>query len=90
LPKTIEVLSLFRTREKIESHCNIKSEFIDGIVIPELLRRGFEAAIATCTDKMLPFYLRWGLKAIDHHSFHGFNRHLIIAENLEKMIRKNQ
>lgn len=77
LPRSVEVLSMFRTREKIDGYCHLKSEFIDAIVVPELARRGFKTALATCTDQMLPFYLRWGMNIIDQHDFHGFNRYLI-------------
>lgn len=80
LPKTFEILSLFRTREESEGIVNLKKDFLQGQVGPALLDLGFECVLATCTDQMLPFYLRWGAEVIDQHDFHGFNRYLLLGD----------
>jgi hypothetical protein len=59
---------------------NLKKDFLQGQVGPALLDLGFECVLATCTDHMLPFYLRWGAEVIDQHDFHGFNRYLLLGD----------
>lgn len=74
LGKSIEVLTLFRTPEELDSELNLKRDFIDGVCVKELVQRGYTVAHATCTDKILPLYLRWGFNKLGEQDLNGIKR----------------
>ncbi len=75
---SIEVLTLFRTEDPLPADLNLKRDFAMAICWNSLIARGYTAAHATCTEKILPIYIRWGLDVVDHMEIEGFKRFHIV------------
>jgi hypothetical protein len=71
---SIEVLALFRTNQPLPEGLNLHRDFIDNICATVLINKGCHLAHATCTDKILPLYLRWGFGVFAKRETHGFQR----------------
>lgn len=71
---SIEVLALFRTNQPMPEGLNLHRDFIDNICAPVLMKAGYHLAHATCTEKILPLYLRWGFGVFGKREINGFQR----------------
>lgn len=71
---SIEVLTLFRTQDPLPADLNLKKDFVMDYCKKVLIERGHREAHATCTEKILPIYLRWGLTVNEQLDVDGFKR----------------
>jgi hypothetical protein len=71
---SIEVLTLFRTEDPLPADLNLKRDFVMDFCKTILIERGHREAHATCTEKILPIYLRWGLTVNEQLDVDGFKR----------------
>jgi hypothetical protein len=78
LESSIEVLTLFRTEDPLPADLNLKKDFAMAICWNILKASGYNAAHATCTEKILPIYLRWGLEVVHQIEIDGFKRFYIM------------
>ena len=72
--QSVEVMALFRTNQPMPNGLNLKRDFIDAICWKSLKAKGFDLAHATCTQKILPLYLRWGFEVLGKREINGFIR----------------
>jgi hypothetical protein len=75
---SIEVLTLFRTEDLLPVDLNLKKDFAMAICWNALKTSGYNAAHATCTEKISPIYLRWGLEVVHQIEMDGFKRFHIV------------
>jgi len=75
----IEVLTMFRTNAILSSDNNLKRDFLMNICRDLLLQKGYKFVHATCTEKILPLYLRWGLDVIEQIDIEGVKRFHIMT-----------
>jgi hypothetical protein len=78
--KTLEVLTLFRTGIKPDVSVSLKKDFLDQVCSEMVRAKGYETVLATCTEKALGLYLRWGFHVIAQVEILGIQRFQIIRE----------
>ncbi|MFM2226815.1 MAG: hypothetical protein RL664_158 [Bacteroidota bacterium] len=73
--KTVEVLTLFRSEHPIDdTELNLKRDFLIDICWSALKSKGYRFAHATCTQKILPLYKRWGFDVLGEQEIDGLKR----------------
>lgn len=71
---TVEVLTLFRSEHSIDEDLNLKRDFLASILWSALKSKGYRFVHATCTQKILPLYRRWGFDVIGEREIDGLKR----------------
>jgi hypothetical protein len=84
--QSIEILSLFRTQAELPKDYNLKRDFLYGICGDLLRDKGYKAIHATCTEKILPIYIRWGVSVLGENEIEGFRRFHIVYQNLNELV----
>jgi hypothetical protein len=77
---SIEVLTLFKTNEPISPDINLKRDFLMNCCVKMLVQRGCKFLHATCTEQILPLYLRWDMQVLEVLEIEGLKRFHIMAE----------
>lgn len=79
LGKCLEICTLFSTPHCMHGLSYMNSTLIKEFSLPFLRACGFTSVLATCNDRLLNLYLRWGCKVLDRRSFSGGStRHFLL------------
>lgn len=76
--RLLEIYTLFSTPDTNRGLAYMNKSGLQGHSLPHLKKEGFDTLLATCNDRLLGLYLRWGWQRLDSKSFDGgVNRHFI-------------
>jgi hypothetical protein len=76
----IEVLTMFRTDVPLSPEQNLRRDFLTTTCRNLFIQRGYRFLHATCTEKILPVYLRWDVRVVEQTEIAGFKRFHIMTD----------